>query len=98
MYTSINKKLKGGENICFAQLALAALERNGNAIIGVDIDYSELGGLKGIIMVCMTGTAIKLNNPDILGNLVAGQLVSLSKLSDRLQYLRKILKEIWNIY
>ena len=33
----------------------------GNAIIGTDIDYSEVGGGKGMLMVCMSGTAIELS-------------------------------------
>lgn len=63
-------KLKSGENMCKTQLQMQTVEMGGNAIIGVDIDYSEIGSGKGILMVCMAGTAIKrydiLNNMDIL--------------------------------
>ena len=55
-----NKKLKAGEDICFAQLRKQALDLGGNAVIATDIDYSEVGGGKGMLMVCMGGTAIKL--------------------------------------
>lgn len=30
--------------------------------MGVDIDYSEAGGGKGMLMVCMAGTAVKITN------------------------------------
>lgn len=62
-----NKKIKDGENLCLAQLRKQAIELGGNAVIGADIDYSEMGSLKGMIMVCMAGTAIRLNNTEILG-------------------------------
>lgn len=61
---AFNKKIAEGENMAFAQMRLKALEMGGNAIIATDIDYGELGNLKGMIMVCTTGTAIKLINTD----------------------------------
>ena len=39
-----NQKLKYGENMCFAQLRKQTLDLGGNAVIGTDIDYSEVGG------------------------------------------------------
>ncbi len=63
-----NKKLAEGENKCFDQLRMKALASNGNAIIAVDIDYAEVGSGSGMLMVCMTGTAIKLKNIKILGS------------------------------
>ncbi|HXI00924.1 MAG TPA: heavy metal-binding domain-containing protein [Sphingobacteriaceae bacterium] len=61
-------KLANGENLCFSQLRLKALEVGGNAIIATDIDYTEVGGDKGMLMVCMSGTVVKLENCDVLGN------------------------------
>ena len=57
-----NEKLKKGEAICKNMLRLDALKMGGNAILGVDIDYSEAGGGKGMLMVCMAGTAVKISN------------------------------------
>lgn len=62
-----NQKLKEGENLCIAQLKKQTLEMGGNAIIACDLDYSEIGSSKGMLMVCMTGTAINLKNFSILG-------------------------------
>lgn len=62
-----NTKLKAGEDMCIAQLRRKTLDLNGNAIIGTDIDYSEVGGEKGMLMVCMAGTAVKLKNTKVLG-------------------------------
>ena len=62
-----NNKLKAGENLCYAQLRKQTLDLGGNAVIATDIDYAELGAEKGMIMVCMSGTAIRLKNLEVLG-------------------------------
>ncbi len=82
-----NSKLREGESICFAQLRKQTLDVGGNAIIATDIDYSELGSLKGMIMVCATGTAVKLNNTEVLGKNKAELLDKISDLNDRLKNL-----------
>jgi uncharacterized protein YbjQ (UPF0145 family) len=61
-----NKKLKNGENMCLLQLRSQTLDMGGNAVIATDIDYSEVGS-GGMLMVCMTGTSINLENIEILG-------------------------------
>lgn len=60
--SAYNKKLIEGENFCLNILRKKALDLDCNAIIGTDIDYSEAGGLKGMLMVCMAGTAIRVKN------------------------------------
>ena len=82
-----NKKLKSGEDMCFAQLRKQALDIGGNAVIATDIDYSELGAGKGMIMVCMAGTAVKLKNLDVLGQQKAKAIDELASLNDRLRHL-----------
>lgn len=62
-----NSKLKECEEACKVQLQYQAYKMGGNAIIATDIDYNELGGGRGILMVCMTGTVIKVKNQEILG-------------------------------
>ena len=62
-----NSKLAAGEKLCFSQLRWKALELNAEAIIATDIDYGEVGAIKGMLMVCCAGTAIKLNNKTVLG-------------------------------
>lgn len=62
-----NEKLKHGEELCMAQLRVKCFQLGGNAIVGADIDYSEVGGGKGMLMVCMAGTAVRITNPTILG-------------------------------
>jgi uncharacterized protein YbjQ (UPF0145 family) len=62
-----NQKIAGGEKLCQTQLRLKCLEMGGNAVLWVDIDYAEVGGDKGMLIVCMTGTAMLLENTEITG-------------------------------
>lgn len=85
--TTYNNKIKNGENICKQQLRSQALSMGCNAIVAVDIDYSELGSLKGMIMVCMSGTAIKLKNLNVLSGIVATNLIEIpSEVEDLKQW------------
>lgn len=82
-----NKKLKAGEDMCFTQLRKQTLDLGGNAIIAADIDYSEVGGDKGMLMVCMGGTAIKLKNVSILSQDRLTNIDELIKLYARMKVL-----------
>lgn len=64
--STLANKVSSGEDICKKKLRLTCALHGGNAIVGTDIDYSEVGGGKGMLMVCMAGTAVnvKLNNED----------------------------------
>jgi uncharacterized protein YbjQ (UPF0145 family) len=75
----LSNKLKSGENICKNKLRAEAALIGANAIIGTDIDYAEVGGDKGMLMVCMAGTAIKLTNLDVLEEEYKQALISLHK-------------------
>lgn len=57
-----NKKIKDAEDRCKSILRIQTVNLGGNAILGTDIDYSEAGGGKGMLMVCMAGTAVKISN------------------------------------
>ncbi len=88
-----NQKLRAGENMCFAQLRKQALDLGGNAVIATDIDYSEIGSGKGILMVCMSGTAICLENTEILGEEKENAINEFHILKSRLEYLEKFTLE-----
>lgn len=83
-----NKKLAIGENICLGQLRMKAIALGANAIIATDIDYSEVGGLKGMLMVCAAGTAVNLTNPEILGPEKEKNLSETKQLVDKLKTLK----------
>jgi uncharacterized protein YbjQ (UPF0145 family) len=61
-----NEKIRGGEERCKNLLRLSTVNLGGNAVLGADIDYSEAGGAKGMLMVCMSGTAIQVKNTESL--------------------------------
>lgn len=84
-----NQKLKSGENLCFAQLKIQTLNLGGNAVIATDIDYSEIGSVKGMLMVCMAGTAIKLNNTEVIKKEKAEIIDKLFYSNNRLKELQK---------
>ena len=65
---------------------MKALNLGGNAIIATDIDYAEVGASKGMLMVCMAGTAIRLKNPDVLGKTIAAALKEVTDLLNELDY------------
>jgi uncharacterized protein YbjQ (UPF0145 family) len=79
-----NKKIANGEELCLQQIRAKAVKMGGNAIIAVDIDYSEMGGEKGMIMVCMSGTVVKLNNLDVLDQYKVDSIKKISFLADKL--------------
>lgn len=94
-----NNKLKEGENLCFANLRRQAFNLGGNAIIATDIDYGELGGVKGMLMVCMSGTAIYLKNTILLGKERAAKIDGLKQLILEYNKLNKIeIESIYNHY
>lgn len=85
-----NSKIKGGEYLCMSQIRKQTIDLGGNAIVAVDIDYSEVGGDKGMLMVCMTGTAIRLKNLDILGDNILSKMNELMTLNERFVHLNEI--------
>jgi len=80
-----NQKISSAEHACLNQIRLKALNMGGNAVLGVDIDYSEVGGGKGLLMVSANGTAIKLKNTEILGEEKRVAIDELSKKGEELE-------------
>lgn len=89
-----NKKIREGENICYYQLRKQTIDIGGNAVIATDIDYSELGALKGMIMVCMAGTAINIKNPEVLGEKTQNMILELKELNYRILHLGRLLSNL----
>ncbi len=90
-----NQKIRNGEEMCINQLRIQALNLGGNAVIATDIDYSEVGANKGMLMVCMSGTAIVLNNIDILGEGKESNLNELKKDKTRLEKLNSFVLDAY---
>lgn len=63
---SFTAKLSKSEVFVLNQLKAKTVQLGGNAVIATDIDYGEAGAGKGMLMVCAAGTAISLNNLEVL--------------------------------
>jgi uncharacterized protein YbjQ (UPF0145 family) len=87
---SYGEKIKAGENDCFMQLRVQALNVGANAVIGTDIDYSEMGGGKNLIMVCMAGTAIRLKNMEMVSQTFEKEMNLLFEQNKRIGYLKSL--------
>jgi uncharacterized protein YbjQ (UPF0145 family) len=57
---SYEKELRRAREIAFQELEEAAAARGANAVVGVDIDYEVLGEKNGMLMVSVSGTAVRL--------------------------------------
>lgn len=69
-----SNKLKAGEDACSFLLRKKASELNCNAVIGVDVDYAEVGGDRGMLMVCMAGTAVNVIDVDVFSTDISTKL------------------------
>ncbi|ARN57219.1 heavy metal-binding domain-containing protein [Sedimentisphaera salicampi] len=89
-----NQKIKDSEKLCKQILRVNAVNLNANAIIAVDIDYSSVGKTTGMLMVCMTGTAVQLKNTkEVLEEYRANQLTELISSMEEIKRLENILKK-----
>lgn len=58
--SAYEKELRKAREIAFAELTEAAGKLGANAVVGVDIDYEVLGERNGMLMVSVSGTAVKV--------------------------------------
>ena len=56
------KKIRYAEDECKRILRLEALRAGGHGVLGIDVDYAEVGGAKAMLMVAMTGTAVRFTD------------------------------------
>ncbi len=55
------KALREARDACLEELAQAAGQLGADAVVGIDMDYSEIsGGGKGMVLLVATGTAVRL--------------------------------------
>jgi len=54
------KELRKARNIALKELETAAAKLGANAVVGVDIDYEVLGQKNGMLMVSVSGTAVRI--------------------------------------
>jgi uncharacterized protein YbjQ (UPF0145 family) len=54
------RALSGARDAAMEDLIAAAKEMGANGVIGIDFDYEVLGEANGMMMVAVSGTAVKL--------------------------------------
>ena len=54
------RALSGARDAALEDMIEAAKEMGANGIIGIDFDYEVLGETKGMMMVAVSGTAVKM--------------------------------------
>jgi uncharacterized protein YbjQ (UPF0145 family) len=52
------RELKTARETAMQEMIATAVEHGANAIVGVDLDYEVLGQNNGMLMVCVSGTAV----------------------------------------
>jgi uncharacterized protein YbjQ (UPF0145 family) len=57
---SYEKTLRSARDTAFEELEAEAVRLGGNAVIGVDIDYEVIGKEGSMLMVTVSGTAVRL--------------------------------------
>ena len=58
---SYEKALRSAREEALREMVQQARDRDGNAVVGVDIDYEVLGTGNGMLMVTAAGTAVKVS-------------------------------------
>lgn len=55
------KELRKAREVAFEEIEEAARKLGATAIVGVDIDYEVLGEKNGMLMVSVSGTAVRID-------------------------------------
>ena len=54
------RALSGARDAALEEMKRAAREMGANGVVGIDFDYEVLGETNGMMMVCVSGTAVKM--------------------------------------
>jgi uncharacterized protein YbjQ (UPF0145 family) len=54
------RALSGARDAALKELITSAKELGANGVVGIDFDYEVLGETNGMLMVCVSGTAVKM--------------------------------------
>lgn len=91
---TMNKKVSLGEQNCLNIMRVKTLGLGGNAVIGIDIDYAEVGSLRGMILVCTTGTAVRIKNLEVFGDKTREAMESLYESSENIKNLNRYIETL----
>jgi len=54
-------ELRNAREVAFEEIEAAATSLGANAVVGIDIDYEVLGEKNGMLMVSVSGTAVRID-------------------------------------
>ena len=54
------RELQNARDIAVQEMSQRAAQMGANAVVGVDLDYEVLGQTNGMLMVSVSGTAVKI--------------------------------------
>jgi len=54
------RELQNARDIAIQEMSQRAAQMGANAVVGVDLDYEVLGQSNGMLMVSVSGTAVKI--------------------------------------
>jgi uncharacterized protein YbjQ (UPF0145 family) len=57
---SYEEELMNARESALRELEQRAMEKGANAVVGIDLDYEELGQKNGMLMVTASGTAVTM--------------------------------------
>lgn len=85
-----NSKIEKAEKMALTRLRIKAWELDCNAIIATDMDLENVGGQSALLLLSVSGTAVKLKNLSVLNNAAGQQLEKMQTAFGRLKYLHKL--------
>jgi uncharacterized protein YbjQ (UPF0145 family) len=57
---SYERTLADARRVALEEMQEAAAKLGANAVVGIDVDYEVLGQDNGMLMVCVSGTAVRI--------------------------------------
>jgi len=54
------RELQNARDIAISEMSQRASQAGANAVVGVDLDYEVLGQTNGMLMVAVSGTAVRI--------------------------------------
>ena len=86
-----NQKILAATNFCKTDLRVQCVRSGGNAIISTDIDFNEIGaGSTNMLMVCMAGTVIKVNDTSSLNEKDRDGILEVIEITQKLESISQL--------